>query len=469
MLRVYNTLTRTLERFEPLHPGEVRLYTCGPTVYNYATIGNFRSFLFEDVLRRYLEYRGYRVMHVMNITDVGHLLDDADTGEDKLEVAARREKKDPWQIAAFYEEAFRQDARTLRLAPAHHYPRATEHIGEMIELVAALIAKGHAYEVNGSVYYDVTTFPAYGRLSGNTLTELSAGHRVEVHPDKRHPFDFALWIHDPRHLMQWDSPWGRGYPGWHIECSAMAMKYLGPTLDIHCGGEDNIFPHHECEIAQSEGATGAPFSRYWMHARFLLVDGRKMSKSLGNFYTLRDLLERGCDPAAIRYHLLTTHYRQPLNFTLDGVSAAREAVERLRDCARRLETLSAEPDQGGEGLEGVLSRAQADFEAAMDDDLNTSAAAAALFNLVRDLNRAAIGGAPARRALALLRRFDGVFDVLADGGEPEADEEIERLIAERTAAREAGDYARADAIRDRLAERGILLRDTPGGTTWRRR
>ena len=471
MLHLHNTLTRRLEPFEPQQPGEVRMYTCGPTVYNFATIGNFRSFVFEDVLRRYLEYLGLRVIHVMNITDVGHMVDDAEGGEDKMELAARREKKDPWQIARYYEQCFHEDAAALGLAPAHHYPRATEHVAEMIRLVERLIERGHAYVVNGCVYYEIATFAGYGRLSGNLLDRLEAGARVEVNPDKRNPADFALWIHDPKHIMQWDSPWGRGYPGWHLECSAMAMKYLGETLDIHCGGEDNVFPHHECEIAQSEGATGKPFVRYWLHARFLLVEGRKMSKSLGNFYTLRDLLAQGHDPVAIRYHLLSTHYRQPLNFTLEGLHAAKEAVQRLRDCVRRLDRIAPSSAAGADdvALDEAAARARTDFETAMDDDLNTSSAAAAVFAFVREANRLEPSAAAARRAADLLRRFDRVLNVLDERRAAPTDaSEIERLIAERAAARAGGDYARADAIREDLRRRGIALEDTPAGTTWKR-
>jgi cysteinyl-tRNA synthetase len=469
-LNLYNTRSRRKEEFEPLRPGEVRVYHCGPTVYNYAHIGNFRAFIFADVLRRYLEYRGFRVTQVMNLTDVGHMVHDADRGEDKVEAQARAEKKDPWQIAEFYTRCFFEDAEALGLAKAHHYPKATEHIPEMIRLIEALLRKGHAYVVRGSVYYDIASFPRYGELSGNPLQQLQAGARVEVHPDKRNPLDFALWISDPQHIMQWDSPWGRGYPGWHVECSAMAMKYLGPTLDIHTGGEDNLFPHHECEIAQSEAATGQPFVRCWMHVRFLLVDGHKMSKSLGNFYTLRDLLAKGHDPTAIRYQLLATHYRQPLNFTLEGIDAAKEAIRRLRDFRRGLQS-RASSRVGGKGrddpaLPPVLERAARDFQTAMDDDLNTSAGTAAIFDMVREVNRLELGGAAAASALALLRRFDSVLSVLGDEGE--VDQEVERLIQEREEARGRRDFARADEIRAALRARGIVLEDTPQGTQWKK-
>ncbi len=349
-MKVFNTYTRRKEEFEPIEPGKVRMYNCGPTVYNFAHIGNARAFVFADVLRRTLEYFGCPVTQIMNITDVGHMTSDADAGEDKMAKAAREQKKDPWQIAEFYTKAFLEDIRTLNIQPAFKYPRATEHIPEMIALIERLIGNGHAYVVNGNVYYDISTFPRYGRLSGNTIEQLEAGARIEVNPEKRHPADFALWKQDPKHIMQWDSPWGRGFPGWHIECSAMSVKYLGEQFDIHTGAEDNIFPHHESEIAQSEGATGkVPWVKYWMHARFLLVNGQKMSKSLGNFFTLRDLLEKGCDPMAVRYVLMSTHYRQPLNFTLESVEAAKDSIRRLKDFRIRLKEAGAKADSAGTG------------------------------------------------------------------------------------------------------------------------
>ena len=467
-LKIYNTYSRRKEEFKPLHEGEVRMYNCGPTVYNYAHIGNFRAFIFADVLRRYFQYLGYRINQVMNLTDVGHMFHDADMGEDKLEAAAREEKKDPWQIADFYGKAFFEDAKALGLAPAERYPKATEHITEMITLIERLVANGHAYVVNGCVYYDITSFPNYGRLSGNPLGQLQAGARVEVNPDKRNPLDFALWVSDPNHIMQWDSPWGRGYPGWHIECSAMSMKYLGHTLDIHTGGEDNLFPHHECEIAQSEGATGQPFARYWMHVRFLLVNGRKMSKSLGNFYTLRDLLTKGYDPVAIRYELLDTHYRQPLNFTLEGIDASRESIRRLRDFRRSLTASAAQPSDGPDdkALPAILERARNGFEEAMNDDLNTSAATAAIFDMVREVNKLKLGRAAAQ-ALALLERFDTVLNVLGEE-EGTLEDEVQRLIEEREEARLARNFNRSDEIRDQLRKRGIILEDTPQGTKWKR-
>jgi len=464
---LFNTLTKRKEPFVPIKTGKVGIYNCGPTVYNFATIGNFRAFIFADVLRRALEYFGYEVIQVMNITDVGHMVDDADEGEDKMAKAAKREKKDPWRIAEFYMNAFFEDIDALGIQRAHHYPRATEHVSDMIAVVEKLLEKGHAYEVNGNVYYDVDTFEAYGRLSGNTLESLHAGARIEVNPEKKHPYDFALWKQDPRHIMQWESPWGRGFPGWHIECTAMSSKYLGEQFDIHTGGEDNIFPHHECEIAQAEGAFGKrPVVKYWAHTRFLLVDGQKMSKSLGNFYTLRDLTEKGFDRMAIRYLLMSTHYRQPLNFTLDGVRAAGEAIRRLKDFRLRLRDAAAEEDNPE--LFPVLEQGRKGFDAALADDLNTSAALAALFDMVREVNKLELSRADAEKALSLLTRFDHVMGVLGDDEPESLDAEVEGLIRERDAARAAHNFETADSIRSDLRGRGIILEDSPTGTRWKK-
>ncbi len=466
-MNLFNTLTRRKEPLETIEQGKVRIYNCGPTVYNYATIGNFRSFIFADVLRRALEYFDAEVTQVMNITDVGHMVDDADEGEDKIAKAARREKKDPWQVAEFYTNAFFEDLEALNVQRAHHYPRATEHISEMIEIIEMLLANGHAYEVNGNVYFDVDSFSHYGDLSGNTIASLYAGKRVEVNPEKKHPYDFSLWKQDSRHIMQWDSPWGRGFPGWHIECTAMARKYLGDQFDIHTGGEDNIFPHHECEIAQAEGATGKrPVVRCWMHARFLLVDGQKMSKSLGNFYTLRDLTGKGFDATAIRYLLMSTHYRQPLNFTLDGINAAKESIRRLKDFRLRLEEAAA-PDNNP-NLAAALERGRHGFDEALADDLNTSAALAAVFDMVRAVNKLDLSKPDAQEALALLRRFDSVMGVLNDDQAGVLDEEIELLIKQRDEARANRDFATADNIRSDLLKQGIILEDSPAGTRWKK-
>lgn len=493
-LQFYNTLSKKKEPFIPLVPGKVRMYNCGPTVYNYIHIGNCRAFLLADLLRRYLEYKGYEVTQVMNITDVGHLVSDADEGEDKMEIAARREKKDPWQIAEFYTNAFFEDIDTLNIRRAHYYPRATQHVPEMIEMIQRLLDGGYAYIAQNVVYFDLSKFPRYGQLSGNTLEKLQAGARVEVKSEKRSPYDFALWFADkPGHIMQWDSPWGRGYPGWHIECSAMSRKYLGDQLDIHTGGEDNIFPHHECEIAQSESATGKPFVRYWLHARHLLVDGQKMSKSLGNFYTLRDLIARGYSPRVIRLAILSGHYRMPLNFTLEGLEAAKNSLGRLTDFIQHLKTCSAPADNPQ--LPDILKRAEAAFEVGLDDDLNISAAMAALFDMVHDVYKIQISSAQALDVMSLMCKMDFVLGLLfpekvvlehwrnlsqgikpprsllsdynPEGAAPLPDE-IQRLIEERQSARKARDFKRADEIRKFLLERGIILEDTPQGTRWKK-
>lgn len=459
-LTLYNTLSRLKQEFVPVEPGVVRMYNCGPTVYARAHIGNFRAFVFADLLRRYFRYAGYRVVQVMNITDVGHMTTDADEGEDKLEKAARREKKDPWQIARHYEEVFFEDLDALNIERAEHYPRATEHIPEMLSIVERLIANEHAYEVNGNVYFDIDSFPAYGNLSNNPLEALRAGARVEPNPDKRSPLDFALWKHDPKHIMKWDSPWGEGFPGWHLECSAMSQKYLGDTFDIHTGGEDGVFPHHESEIAQSEGATGKKFVNYWLHVRFLLVDGRKMAKSEGNFYTVRDLLDKGHDGRIIRYALMSNHYRQQLNFTMESLDAAKNAIERLTTFRRLMaEVTAGEPDPE---IDKILADTGAAFQREMDDDINIAGALAAIFDMVRETNRRKPSPEQTKQAIALLEKFDTVLGVLP-ATEAEIPQEILDLANEREQARKAKNFKRADEIRDKLTSMGYTIEDTPEG------
>lgn len=473
MLRLYNTLTKKKEIFRPLKKGVVTMYNCGLTVYDYAHIGNLRAFTFADILRRYLEYKGFKVKQVMNFTDVGHMFEDVDIGEDKMEAAAKREKKDPWSIADFYIKAFLEDSQKMNFEEPTARPRATEHIDEMTAITQKLIEKNCAYVVNGSVYFDVTKFRDYGKLSGNTIEKLKAGAggRVKFNPDKRNQFDFALWINDPRHIMNWESPWcEKGYPGWHIECSVMAMKYLGETIDIHTGGVDNLFPHHENEIAQSEAATGKKFVSYWLHNEHLLVEGGKMAKSLGNFYTLRDLLAKGYDPKAIRYLLMSTHYRQQLNFTFEGLEAAENAVDRLTNFVYRL--MDAEGRGCGEKIKELMSDAQRHFEEAMDDDLNISVALAALFDFVRDANKLVndnmLSKDEAEEVYQLMMKFDKVLGVI---GEIEREEklpkEAEELIRKREEARRAEDWETADRIREQLRSMGVLIEDTPQGVKWR--
>jgi cysteinyl-tRNA synthetase len=447
----------------------VHIYNCGPTVYDYAHIGNLRAYVFADILRRYLEYRGFMVRQVMNITDVGHMTMDEETegrGEDKIEMKARKEKKDPWEISKFYEKAFYEDIAKLNIKRAMTYPRATEHIKEMIKTIQRLIKKGYAYEANGSVYYDITKFKDYGRLSGNTIEKLEAGKRIDVVREKRNWFDFALWKKDPKHIMQWDSPWGRGFPGWHIECSVMSMKYLGDTLDIHTGGEDNIFPHHECEIAQAEGATGKKFVRYWLHTRHLLVNGEKMSKSKGNFYTLRDLLKKGYDPKAIRYLLLSGHYRIRLNFTEKGLRSAEETVKRLQDFVSNLRGIR-ETRKRNPNVKKLVQKVKGNFEKAMDDDLNVALALGRVFDFVRDINRLAaegIGKDDARLVYDILLEFDKVLGLELEKLKIEKpSREIEKLIKKREGFRKGKNWKEADKIRDRLRKMGYILEDTETG------
>ncbi|MEW6742779.1 MAG: cysteine--tRNA ligase [Planctomycetota bacterium] len=463
----YNTITRRSEEFLPLEGGRVRMYHCGPTVYSSPTIGNFRSFLLGDLLRRYLEYRGYQVLQVMNITDVGHIRDDQDEGEDKIEVAARRERLDPWAIAERYTQEFLHGVEWLHLKKAHHYPRATQHIAQMIALIEKLLAKGYAYIAeSGTIYFEVNRFAPYGTLSANILDGLMTGARIEENPEKRDPRDFALWKIDPHHLMQWDSPWGRGFPGWHIECSAMSMHYLGPSFDIHTGGEDNIFPHHECEIAQAEAATGRTFVRYWLHARHLLVEGQKMAKSAGNYITLKELEEQGHSGAAVRLMLIRAHYRQQLNFTLEGLREAQVVVDRLENLVQRLEETAAEGEAVDEVRNLIESEKRA-FCAALDDDLNISPALAALHEIVSEANRREPKGADAQAFLDAIQEIDSVLGLL-HGGRAILPEEIEKLIAEREQARKRKDYATADRIRGELRARRIELMDTKEGVRWRR-
>ena len=467
--QVFNTLTRRKESFQPLEPGKVRMYNCGPTVYGRQHIGNFRSFLFADLLRRWLEYLGYTVTQVMNITDVGHLVDDEDEGEDKIEAQAAREKKDPWEISRHCAEMFLADIAQLGVREPMARPRATDYIPKMVDMIEGLIEKGHAYQVGGDVYYDVSTFERYGRLSGNKVEDLEAGARVEVLEEKRHPADFALWKSDPKHLMKWETVFGPdGFPGWHIECSAMARELLGDTIDIHTGGEDNVFPHHECEIAQSEALTDKPFARYWMHAKFLQVDGGKMSKSLGNVYTLDDVREHGHDPRQLRWALLRGHYRTPLNFTWDILKQESAALENLDDLAPRLRRVISGQEGASESAAGgdIVAETRARFEAGMNDDLNVPEAVAPLFELRRHLLEERLGSEAAGEALTFLERAGDVLGVFGTE-ESSVGEEVEAQIAARQRAREERDFAEADRIRDALLARGIELEDTGSGTVWR--
>lgn len=509
-LRLYNTLSRSQELFTPIQGGDgpVTFYTCGPTVYDYAHIGNFRSFLNADILRRTLELIGYQVEHVMNITDVGHMTEDEDAdggGEDKMELASKRileDKKsgkipdgskidpnDPRAIADYYAQAFLDDGSTLGLQVAldaerfpERLPRPTAYIQGMIELIQRLIESEHAYVADdGVVYFDVGSFPDYGALSGNTVDELRAGEGGRVlesnQANKRSPADFMLWKSDPKHLMRWDSPWGEGYPGWHLECSVMAEALLGKNgeIDIHSGGEDNIFPHHECEIAQSRCATGSSaFARYWFHTRHLVVEGEKMSKSKGNFFTVRDILKKGVTPGALRLELVRTHYRQNANFTMQG----------LKDCARMVDRWCRLRDQlaGGmiseSGREGPLHAALSLFTECLCDDLNLARAIGVLneaSTVARVIDGQGVSDPKlAASELAALMKMNHVLGVLERNKQPLIDDDddlsiqVEALITARATAKAAKDWPAADGIRDELVALGISIKDGPEGTTWSR-
>lgn len=451
-LKLYNTLSRSKQDFEPLVPGKVGMYTCGPTVYDYAHIGNMRAYVFADQLRRVLEYNGYNVNHVMNITDVGHLESDADEGEDKMAEGARREKKTPWELAEYYTQYFMRDLDALNIKKPSIVCKATEHIQEMIDLTSEILELGYGYRIpQDGIYFDVQKLEEYGKLSGNRLEELQAGARVEVNDRKRHPADFALWKDaPPEHIMQWPSPWGMGFPGWHIECSAMAMKYLGKRVDIHTGGIDHIPIHHENEIAQSEAVTGEQWVNYWLHGEFLQVDGGKMAKSLNNFYTLSNLAERGYDPLAFRYLCLNAHYRTPLNFTWDGLSAAQTSLNRLRQGFQRLPQDSSPPDVN------LLDK----FLAAINDDLNIPLALSFAWEAVRS-------GNPGSRTL--VAKFDQVLGLRLDAELPRQQElppELAGLLEERNQARANKDWSRSDQLRDELASKGVTVKDTKDGTQW---
>lgn len=464
-LQLYNTLTRKNEEFKPLNPPKVGMYSCGPTVYSHPHIGNFRSFLVADLLKRFLEFKGFKVTHIMNITDVGHLVDDADEGADKLEEAAKRQKKDPLEIAKVYTDSFLQASKLLNLKSPDKYPKATEHINEMIDMIKTLIDKGYAYVVGGNVYYDITKFANYGQLSGNMLGDLNAGARIEINEEKKNPQDFALWKHDPKHLQQWDSPWGKGFPGWHIECSAMSSKYLGAEFDIHTGGEDNIFPHHECEIAQSEAASGKQFVHYWLHTRFLLFDGEKMSKSKGNLYTIQELIEKGFRKNAIRYSLISSHYRQNYNFTFDGIKAAQQAIDKIQQCVIRLEELRKIGKQGDirQEVQNLSSNCLTEFDAALSDDLNISKALAVCFDFIREANKADdLNSTEAAALLDAINKIDSVLGVL-EVADTEVPDEIKELAEKRKAAKLNKDWKAADALRAQILAQGWTVEDTPGG------
>jgi cysteinyl-tRNA synthetase len=467
-LLLFNTLGRKLEPFQPLQPGEVGIYTCGPTVYNEVHIGNLRAFLVQDLLRRSLHYLGYRVHQVMNLTDV----------DDKTIQGAHRAGVPLREYTEPFIQGFLRDLETLHIERVERFPRATEHVPEMIALIRTLMEKGYAYQSDGSVFFSIARDSDYGRLSGFDLDQARRGERVASDEyGKEDVRDFVLWKAAKPDEPAWESPWGPGRPGWHVECSAMSMQYLGETFDLHCGGVDLIFPHHENELAQSESATGKPFARNWFHSEHLLVDGQKMSKSLGNQYTLPDLLARGCSARALRYLFLSVHYRQKLNFTFESLEGAAGALRRVDEMRFRLQH-AEEKGPADARLAEAAERLERDFAAGLADDLNLAVGLAALFAFVKEVNVAIeevrIGTGDRQRILDALAGVDRVLGVLDPGEWPDGKQEddaaeIERLIAERNDARKRRDFAASDRIRDELTARGVVLEDTPQGTRWKRK
>lgn len=467
MLQFYNTMTRKKEVFKPLEEGKVRMYSCGLTVYDYAHIGNLRAYVFVDLLRRWLEHRGFDVKHVMNVTDV----------DDKTIQGMQREGVSLEKYTQKYIDAFFEDLQMLNIEKPQVVPRATEHIDEMVRLIRILMEKGYGYRgEDNSIYYKISKFKDYGKLSKMKLEELKVGARVKVDEyGKEQASDFALWrawdLDDSD--VFWETKLGKGRPGWHIECSAMSMKYLGETLDIHTGGVDNKFPHHENEIAQSEAVTGKKFVNYWMHNEHLLIKGERMGKSLKNFYTLRDLMRMRYDPLAIRYLLMSTHYRKQLHFTFEGLEAAKNALQRLYDFLERLEDIKE--GEGHEEIKESIEKARKDFEDAMDDDLDINKALAAVFNLVKEVNilidQRKLGQAGAKQVKDLMLDFDKVLGVLSDfwsRKEAKLPEEVEKLIKMREEARKHKKWETSDAIRDKLRKMGIIIEDTPEGVKWKK-
>ena len=458
-LKLYNTLTKQKEEFKPLQGNEVRIYTCGPTVYSFAHIGNFRAYVFMDTLRRVLKENGYTLKHVMNITDVGHLESDADEGEDKMEKAARKENKNPYEIAAYYTEIFFRDMGRLHIERPEIIAKATDHISDMLEFVKTLVKNGYAYETSKAIYFDISKLDKYPVLSNRNLDDQIAGARVDVDPEKRNPYDFAVWIKAPEnHIMKWESPWGLSYPGWHLECSAMGRKYLGDEFDIHTGGVDHIPTHHENEIAQSKGCTGHIPAKRWMHVEFLQVDGGKMSKSLGNTYTLDQLQEKGIEPLAYKMFCYTAHYRTKLNFTFEGALSTQKALNRLREGY----LTHLQNDEKVEETE--IKEYKQRFLDAVNDDLNMPLAMGVVWEVVRNNKKS-------KQFADLLLEFDKILGLdlenskkyLEEQEKVELPEEIKELVEQRKIARENKNWAESDRIRDLLKEKGYTLKDTKEG------
>ncbi|KHE92840.1 MAG: cysteine--tRNA ligase [Candidatus Scalindua rubra] len=486
-LKIYNTLTRQREIFVPIEEGRVGIYVCGPTVYDHPHIGHAKSYVSFDIVVRYLRHLGYKVRYVQNITDVGHLTDNADAGEDKIEKRAKLEKVEPMELVEMYMRSYYEDMDALNNIRADISPRATGHIPEQIDLVSTLIEKGFAYESNQSVYFNVSKLKDYGKLSGRKLDEQESGARIEINPEKKHPADFALWKKaGPEHIMKWNSPWGVGFPGWHLECSVMSMKYLGETFDIHGGGIENVFPHHECEIAQSETANERPFARYWMHNNMVTVDGQKMGKSLGNFVTLKDAFKK-FSPLTIRFFVLNTHYSSPINYSDEALDAADTGLERLHNTIRSLRE-RMESSSGVEGQETWKTKLESyknDFEDAMNEDFNTAEALAILFNLSKEVNSLLSTDEDVSEGVlseidSFYRTYGGnVLGIItektvqhaSDGADAYKmeDDLIKTLIDTRNDLRVCKQWELADKVRDRLGELGIIIEDKKDKVAWRKK
>jgi len=482
MLKLYNTLGRRKQVFKPIHGKEVKMYCCGLTVYDYPHIGNMKTYVNEDILRRVLEINGYKVTQVMNITDVGHLTSQADSGEDKVEMIAREQKKNAWEIADYFTKTFYKDMETLNILFPQKVVKATDNLQEMIALIKRLEEKGYTYKIEGDgIYFDTSKFKGYGKLTGMNFRRLNkylkAGVRVELVRGKRNITDFALWKFSPRNekrQMEWDSPWGVGFPGWHIECSAMSMKYLGETFDIHCGGVDHIYIHHSNEIAQSEASTGKKFVNYWIHCQFLLVEGKKMSKSLKNYYTLKDILDKGYSWREIRYLYVSSYYRRQLNFTFKGLEAARASIERISNFLKKIN--EAEVPDHPKSLSLLTVKTKKEFLKAINDDLNTPKAFAITFKFITAVNKILdvkkLSKKDAQKVIELILWFDKVFGLKLEEyleEDRELPKEVKDLLEERKKARLQRDFERSDKIRDELKEKyGIVVEDTKEGIIWRR-
>ena len=455
-IQLYNTLSHSKEEFKPINKEEIRIYSCGPTVYSFAHIGNLRTYVFVDNLRRVLKYNGYNLKHVMNITDVGHLTSDADTGEDKMEKAARKEGKNPYEIAEYYTKYFMEDMKKLDIDMANIISKATDNIPEMLEMVKEILKNGYAYETSKGIYFDVSKLDKYPVLSNNSVDGQEAGARIEVDKEKRNPYDFAIWIKAPEnHMMKWESPWGLSYPGWHLECSAIGRKFLGEHFDIHTGGVDHIPIHHENEIAQSKGATGQIPANYWMHSEFLLIDGGKMSKSLGNIYTLKTLEDNGIEPLAFKLFCFSAHYRNKLNFTFDGVKAQVKALERLRDGYKK--HLEGNEEVEEEKIKEYENR----FHEAINDDLNMPLAMGVVWEVIREEKKS-------KKYEELIEKFDEVLGLDLKNyqnyqKEIEIPENIKELIEKRNQARKEKNWEESDKIRDEIQKLGYNIKDTKEG------